>query len=133
MAKKKETAKETEDAEAQDENSAAGNAEGAQAAAETASDEAAPDQASGEESEESGAAGDPTPVSSESPATAPVNLHQLVAKAARDARMGPQEVHFPLHNVELLTGRLKTILPAAIEAAPDETLKSGLQALLNLL
>jgi hypothetical protein len=44
-----------------------------------------------------------------------------------------QDVVFPLHTVEMLTGRLKTILPEAIKAASDEELKADLQTLLGLL
>jgi len=61
------------------------------------------------------------------------NLHSRLEKAVRAVHSGPQDAHFALHTVEMLTGRLKSILPSAIGAVDDEDLKTSLSALQNLL
>lgn len=67
------------------------------------------------------------------PAAAPGSLHTRLEKAVKALQTGPQDVHYPLHKVEMLTGSLKLALPPAISAASDADLKASLQALLNLL
>lgn len=62
------------------------------------------------------------------------NLHSRLEKAARSlSTHGGQERVHALNQVELLTGRLKMALPAAISATDDMELKAALETLLGLL
>ena len=63
----------------------------------------------------------------------PRNLHGRIERAVRELQGAPQQVHFALHTVEMLTGRLRLALPNAINASTDESLKADLQTLLALL
>jgi hypothetical protein len=111
----------------------------AQSGAETETDETASEAPESEGGDESAAeidesAQEPVGTAIAGPITSvSVNLHGRLEKAMRELHTAPQDVVFPLHTVEMLTGRLKTILPEAIKAASDEELKADLQTLLGLL
>lgn len=61
------------------------------------------------------------------------NLHDRLSKAVRSlAADAGQEKTFALHQLEVLTGRLKMVLPAGI-AATEKELQSALNTLLGLL
>jgi len=62
------------------------------------------------------------------------DLHARIEKLARAIAIhgGHDRVH-ALNQVELLTGRLKMTLPAAITAVEDAELKTALETLLGLL
>ena len=71
---------------------------------------------------------------SETVPTAPADLHSRLTKTVRAiGTTAGQEKVFALHQLELLTGRLKMVLPAGIEAADDGEMRAGLEALLALL
>lgn len=73
-------------------------------------------------------------VSSDITPSAPLDLQRRITWAARSiATHGGQEKSHALNQIELLTGRLKMALPAAITAVADQDLKAGLEQLLNLL
>jgi hypothetical protein len=64
----------------------------------------------------------------------PTDLHGRLTKAVK--ALSPhagQEKTFALHQLELLTGRLKMAIPAGIAATEDDDLRSGLEAVLALL
>ncbi len=70
----------------------------------------------------------------ETASTSPADIHSRLTMTVRAINTtAGQEKMFALHQLEMLTGRLKMVLPAGIEAADDGELKAGLEALLALL
>jgi hypothetical protein len=62
------------------------------------------------------------------------DLHARLTKAVHAiSTQGGQEKVFALHQLELLTGRLKMVLPAGIAATEDAELRTGLNAILAIL
>jgi hypothetical protein len=68
-------------------------------------------------------------------ATTEPGLHDLLSKAARHATSthAGQESVFALHQLEMLAGRLKVLIPAGIAATEDPDLRAALNSLLGLL
>ena len=62
------------------------------------------------------------------------NIHERLTKLVRSITPhAGQEKVFALHQLELLTGRLKMVIPAAIAATDDSALRADLTSLLGLL
>ncbi len=68
------------------------------------------------------------------PAAITTDLHGLLSKEVRSINThAGQEKVFAIHQLEMMTGRLKMIIPAGIAATDDPAIIAGLNALMSIL